>query len=180
MSSPVFTTDVDGSMMDVVGLMKEHEISGVVMVDVETRPAGIITKKDLLEALIKQASLEERKGIQIQLAGNYGDTDDFDMGHIRNDVEGLSYKMEKMFEYGWITLHFKKIKDTRKDSRRYLIRMLLIAPKKVYAAHHEGFNVLEVMQVLMDKIERVIISYKECARDEKRLQEYLTKYELWM
>ncbi len=179
MSSPVISIKPDGKLRDAVKLMKEHEISGVMILDDKGKGVGIITKKDLIEALVRYSQTSKRR-IGVQFAGDYEDIDEFDLEKIRRDIENFANKMEKMFDEGLITVHFKKIKNTRRESRRYLIRLRLAVPGRTYNSHHEGFNALEVMQVALDKLEDEVFSDKKRRIDSKREAEFLEKYELWL
>ncbi len=180
MSSPVISVGVDGTIRDIVRLMKEDDISGVMILDKDEKALGIVTKRDLLEALIKHAAVQEKEKFVVQFAGDYKDIDDFDMGHIRKDTQSFMEKVRRMFDEAILVVHFKKIKASRKGARRYLIRARLITPGKTYAAHHEGFNAIDVMEIVKDKLERVLFADREKEADVRKSAEYLEKYEFWM
>jgi CBS domain-containing protein len=180
MSSPVVSVGVDGTIRGVVKLMKENEISGVMILDKDEKALGIVTKRDLLEALIKHAAVQKKEKFAVQFAGDHDDIDEFEMEHIRKDMQAFMEKVRKMFDEAILVVHFKKIKASRKDVRRYLIRARLITPGKTYAAHHEGFNAIDVMEIVKDKLERVLLADKERETDVRKSVEYLEKYEFWM
>lgn len=182
MSSPVITVTPGATLRDVVELLKQHDISGVVITDEKGKAIGIITKRDLLEALIKYAEVPEEENYTVQMAGDYDKVDVFEMGHIRKDIESLMELVKKMFDEAMLTVHFKQLKATRPDARRFLIRLRLITPGKVYVAKYEGFNAIDVFEIVKDKLEREIISDKEKEVDLRRKEahEHLEKYEFWM
>jgi len=161
MTSPVIYVGLEGKTKEVIELMKEHNISDVLIIE-NDRLLGIITKKDLLEAYIKFSKIE--KGFSIQLVGDYELVDDFDRLKIERDLNNFASKLEKILGSGSIILHFKKLRGT--DGRRYLIRMRLLSPGRTYHVKYEGFNALDTVQIILDKMERVVISEKE-QEDEK-------------
>ncbi len=52
MSSPVITCQVDDTVAMVARTMEHHNISGVIVVDSQNRPVGLLTEKDLVRRLI--------------------------------------------------------------------------------------------------------------------------------
>ena len=180
MSSPVISVTPQSKVREVVSLIKEHGISGVMILDEHGKGVGIVTKRDLIEAFVKHAEVKEKRKILVQLAGDYRDMDEFEMEKIKSDLENFVGKMEKMFDEALVTVKIKKIKDTRKGGGRYIIRMRLIAPGKVYNAHHEGFKALDVMQIVLDKMESEVIADKERRLAAEREKEFLEKHEFWM
>ncbi len=182
MSSPVISVGADAKLKEVVGLMKRHDISSVVIADESDKAVGIITKRDVLEALLKYAKLPAEGKFVVQFAGDYDKVDAFEMEHIKKDVEKLLDLAKKMFDEAMLFVHFKQIKATRPDAKRFLIKLRLITPGKVYVARYEGFNAIDVFEIVKDKLEREIISDKEREVNlrKKEALEYLEKYEFWM
>jgi len=166
MNYPVIFVKVQAKTKAAIELMKKHKISGVLILNDDESIQGIVTKKDLLEAYVEFHRTTE-EGFKIQYAGSFNKIDEFEMRKIDKTVNGFAEKMEKVLEKGHIIVHFKTIGNPKGDNIRFLIRMRVISPGKTYNANHEGFNALDVMQTLLDKIERIVLSDKE-QDDEQR------------
>ena len=172
MTSPVIYLGLDGKIKEAIELMKEKEISDVLIIE-NDKLFGIVTKKDLLEAYIKFGKVE--KGFLIQLVGDYKLIDESERLKILKDLNNFASKLEKILGSGSIVLHFKKLRG--KEGRRYLARMRLLSPGKTYHVKYEGFNALDIVQILIDKMERVIIGDKE--QEDERVVE-LFREGVWL
>ena len=168
MSYPVISVPPDGRIRDVVSLMIKRDISGVLIME-HNRCRGIITKRDLLEAFVNVSKTERAKVI-VQFAGDYEGIDDFQMSHIRRDINSLAEKFAKMFDEGMLVVHLKRIKANEADAsdEHFNIRIRFFAPGTVLSAHEEGFGAIDVMERLKDKIERKILEEKERTRETLR------------
>ncbi|HIE41403.1 MAG TPA: CBS domain-containing protein, partial [Candidatus Aenigmarchaeota archaeon] len=166
MTSPVIYVGLEGNTRKVIELMKTHNISDVLIIE-NNKLFGIITKKDLIEAYVKFT--EVKKGFLVQFAGDYELIDEFDRLKILRDINNFATKLERILGSGSIVLHFKKLRSVK--GRRYLVRMRLLSPNKTYHVRYEGFNALDIVQILLDKMERIIISDKE-EKDDKRWRDY--------
>jgi CBS domain-containing protein len=173
MSSPVIYVGLKGKTREAIELMKEYDISDVLIIE-NDKLLGIITKKDLLEAYVKFGKVE--KGFVIQLVGDYELIDEFDRLKILRDLNNFASKLERILGSGSIVLRFKKLRG--EEGRRYLVRMRLLSPGKTYHVKYEGFNALDTVQIILDKMDRVVISEKE-HEDDERLKEYF-KQRLWL
>ncbi len=176
MSSPVITVSDNASVKDVVELVRKYGISGVPILSKQGKLVGIITKRDLLEAIVKYGGTQEEKKFILQLAGDFDVMDDFEREHIRKDLENFLEKIKKSYDEAMLVVHFKKLGE----KNRYLIRMRLIVPGETFNAHAEGFNIMDVMEIVKDKLERLVYSTKEKEVDLQRHHKYLSKYEFWM
>ena len=177
MSSPVIYIGPEGTIREVVHLMKEHDISSVLILDEAGKGLGIITKTDLIEALVKYAGMEEEKRVFYQLAGDYEYIDGFEMEIIKEDLDRFVDKMERMFDEGTLFVHLKQIK--RERGNRFIVRTRFITPGNVYVARSEGFGALNVLQVVLDKLEREILADKERRLEEERTK-LIEKEEFWL
>jgi len=166
MTSPVIYVGLEGNTRKVIELMKTHNISDVLIIE-NNKLFGIITKKDLIEAYVKFT--EVKKGFLVQFAGDYELIDEFDRLKILRDINNFATKLERILGSGSIVLHFKKLRGVK--GRRHLVRMRLLSPNKTYHVRYEGFNALDIVQILLDKMERIIISDKE-EKDDKRWRDY--------
>ena len=168
MSHPIIHINLRGKIKQAVKLMRKKDISDVVILTGK-RVEGIVTKRDLLEAFVEYSKTPEKKFL-IQFAGDYSEIDEIEMEKIKRDLNNLSSKLEKILGGGTMVVHFKVI-GTKTGRIRYLIRIRLISPGKTYNVNYECFNALDVMQVLLDKMERIVISDKE-EEDEERWRDY--------
>lgn len=161
MSSPVIYLGLEGKIKEAIELMKEKEISDVLIIE-NDKLFGIVTKKDLLEAYVRFGKVE--KGFLVQLVGDCELIDESERLKILKDLNNFASKMKKILGSGSVVLHFKKLRG--EEGRRYLARMRLLSPGKTYHVKYEGFNALDIVQILIDKMERIVISEKE-QEDEK-------------
>ncbi len=166
MSYPIISVKVQAKTRRAIELMKKHDISGVLILDDNEKIHGIVTKKDLLETYVEFHRKTE-EGFRLQYAGDFEKIDDFEIGRINKFVRRFAEKLEKVLGKGRIIIHFKTIGNPEGDNIRFLIRMRVISPGKTYNANYEGFNALDVMQILLDKMERIILSDKK-QDDEQR------------
>jgi predicted transcriptional regulator len=177
MSYPVIHVKPKEKVKEAIKLMKENSISDVMILD-NGKVIGIVTKRDLLEVFIEHTK-EIVRGFLIQFVGEYDYIDKFDMEKIKRNLDKFSSKLERILGRGSIIVHFKIIGPITGENIRYLIRMRLISPGKTYNVNYEGFNALDIMQVILDKMERIIISDKECEEDEEKLKHYF-KHKMWL
>ena len=177
MSSPLISVPPEGKVKDAVSLMRENDISSV-LIEERERCMGILTKRDLLEAFIKFSTVKERRRVEVQFAGDYDDIDAFQMSHIQSDLDVLAKKLAKIYEEGLLVVHFKRIKAgieaseageaSEEAGEHFNIRMRFITPQNVFSAQAEGFGALDVFERVKDSIERKVFEEKELKREKRR------------
>ena len=177
MSSPLISVPPEGKVKDAVSLMRENDISSV-LIEERERCVGILTKRDLLEAFIKFSTVKERRRVEVQFAGDYDDIDAFQMSHIQSDLDVLAKKLAKIYEEGLLVVHFKRIKAgieaseageaSEEAGEHFNIRMRFITPQNVFSAQAEGFGALDVFERVKDSIERKVFEEKELKREKRR------------
>ena len=177
MSSPLISVPPEGKVKDAVSLMRENDISSV-LIEERERCMGILTKRDLLEAFIKFSTVKERRRVEVQFAGDYDDIDAFQMSHIQSDLDVLAKKLAKIYEEGLLVVHFKRIKAgieaseageaSEEAGEHFNIRMRFITPQNVFSAQAEGFGALDVFERVKDSIERKIFEEKVLKREKRR------------
>ncbi|UYZ39497.1 MAG: CBS domain-containing protein [Candidatus Methanospirare jalkutatii] len=177
MSSPLISVPPEGKVKDAVSLMRENDISSV-LIEERERCMGILTKRDLLEAFIKFSTVKERRRVEVQFAGDYDDIDAFQMSHIQSDLDVLAKKLAKIYEEGLLVVHFKRIKAgieaseageaSEEAGEHFNIRMRFITPQNVFSAQAEGFGALDVFERVKDSIERKVFEEKVLKREKRR------------
>ena len=71
MSEITLTVTADMPIMAAVGLLVEHDISGVIVIDANTTPVGILTERDCIRTALQAGYFDESGGI----VGDYMTTD---------------------------------------------------------------------------------------------------------
>ncbi|MFA5363996.1 MAG: CBS domain-containing protein [Candidatus Bathyarchaeia archaeon] len=95
MSKPVITVLPETLLKDAVETMKKHDISSLVVI-VKGRPAGILTKRDILEPLAEMELPKQRITVQFSVKGV--EIDDIQRGFIMGDFEVFANKYQKTLE----------------------------------------------------------------------------------
>lgn len=158
MNVPAIHTTTGSHMADVVGLMSDHHISSVMIVD-NLEPMGIVTHMDVLELV---ASYQERRQVYIQITGlEEHDPDVYD--EMYTIIERRMQKITPISMPQLLMLHFTEHHHP-KESRNYSIRARLSTNTGLFFSDTFDYDKFRALDNVLDHLERQIIKEKDKAR----------------
>jgi len=144
-------------LKDAVELMEKHNKS-YVLITSENEPIGIVTPKDILEVI---ASMEEKKGVYVQIAGLDNIENSFDKEKISKMIEDSIQKIGKMFDnLEYMFVHIKSQKNEGGD-RLYSTRARISTPLGLFVSKASNWNPVGAINETLNKLERQIIEERE-------------------
>ncbi len=162
MNVPAIHTTTDSHMADVVGLMSDHHISSVMIVD-NLAPMGIVTHMDVLELV---ASYQERRQVYIQITGlEEHDPDVYD--EMYTIIERRMQKITPIAMPQLLMLHFTEHHHP-KEARNYSIRARLSTNTGLFFSDTFDFDKFRALDNVLDHLERQIIKEKDKAQSRNR------------
>ncbi len=162
MNVPAIHTTTDSHMADVVGLMSDHHISSVMIVD-KLAPMGIVTHMDVLELV---ASYQERRQVYIQITGlEEHDPDVYD--EMYTIIERRMQKITPIAMPQLLMLHFTEHHHP-KEARNYSIRARLSTNTGLFFSDTFDFDKFRALDNVLDHLERQIIKEKDKAQSRKK------------
>lgn len=162
MNTPAIHTHMDSHMADVIGLMSDHHISSVVVVE-NMEPMGIVTHMDVLELV---ASYQERRQVYIQITGlEEHDPDVYD--EMYTIIERRMQKITPIEMPQLLMLHFTEHHHP-KEARNYSIRARLSTNTGLFFSDTFDYDKFRALDQVLDHLEKQIIKEKEKSRDRKR------------
>jgi len=170
MSYPVVSCEKNERVSDVIEQMVEHRISGVVVVDQNGVPEGIVTKKDILERYL--AILMPSGELRTEVIVRNVDEGEFDMEEIRNDVEKFMRKFRNFIEDAVIFLYIKQHRERFRTFPLIHVRVKLTSDRGTYFATGEGWGVEFAVHSTLKKLEREILKEKEILSDSKMVRRF--------
>jgi CBS domain-containing protein/ribosome-associated translation inhibitor RaiA len=164
MSSTVASIGTGAKLGTVVKTMLRFDATSVVITEREV-PTGLVTLWDLLEIL---ASFKKREGVHVQITGlDSEDPSIFDGMHyqIRKSVKRISrYISPKVVNVHGIE-HCKE-----GETVRYTLSVKLVTPRKQFAVRDEAYNLMLLLDELLERIERRVKKDREMARSRDKLR----------
>ena len=144
----VITATPNTPLPRMIGLMLEHEVGSVVIVNPKWQPIGILTYKDVLEAIARTGG-EEEEGMQMELPEDFEDKTGFQV-----EVEKRFFKLRKKVKLGRLEVHVHSVKNAAGEAKLYEITLIAhhrqTPPFVAKTAHHDWRGALKEA---MDKIE---------------------------
>jgi CBS domain-containing protein len=162
MNTPAIHIDMESDMAEVIGLMSDHHISSVVVVD-NMEPMGIVTHMDVLELV---ASYQERRQVYIQITGlEEHDPDVYD--EMYTIIERRMQKITPIEMPQLLMLHFTEHHHP-KEARNYSIRARLSTNTGLFFSDTFDYDKFRALDQVLDHLEKQIIKEKEKAKAHKR------------
>lgn len=162
MNTPAIFIDMDSHMADVVGLMSDHHISSVVVVE-NMDPMGIVTHMDVLELV---ASYQERRRVYIQITGlEEHDPDVYD--EMYTIIERRMQKITPIEMPQLLMLHFTEHHHP-KEARNYSIRARLSTNAGLFFSDTFDYDKFRALDNVLDHLEKQIIKEKDKAKSHKK------------
>lgn len=161
MTAPVMTTAPDAGLDEAVDEMLDAGISSLVVTDEEDRPAGIVTKTDVLRALtVPDTTLPPVQITNIELL------DDIDREAVGRMIAGITRK------HGGLTLleanvHLHKHEERLRGTPLIQSRIRLFTDKGHFVGTGEGYGASHALNIARNVVERKILDDKQYARTKK-------------
>jgi len=169
MSYPPVTAERMDSVADIIDQMIEHKVSSVVVVSKDNTPEGIVTKKDILESLIKTAAPTQLK---VELVTRDISLDEFDKDAINRDLENFMRKFGEFLGESYMFVYIKRHKDVFRALPLIHVRMKLTSERGTFFASGEGWGVEYAIHATLKKLEREILKEKELLLDSKMIRRF--------
>ena len=149
MSSPVFTSNLDSNVKDVIDQMIDYNVSSIVIVDDQQRLFGMVTKRDLLEPLS-----EERKEIIYPFIQVNSRIKNLNRKELTILVENFIGKYrEKLGEVSFY-VYLREHQEKSKDGSLVYARCRISSPYGRFAVKAEGwgpFSAVSNALIILDK-----------------------------
>jgi len=169
MSYPPVTAERMDNLADIVDQMLEHKVSSVVIVSKDNTPEGIVTKKDILESLIKEAAPSQLK---VELVTRDITLDEFDKEAINKDLDNFMRKFGEFLGESYMFVYIKRHKDVFRALPLIHVRMKLTSERGTFFASGEGWGVEYAIHATLKKLEREILKEKELLHDHKMIRRF--------
>ncbi|MEO2154519.1 MAG: ribosome-associated translation inhibitor RaiA, partial [Nanoarchaeota archaeon] len=156
-------------------LMKRNNINSLIVVKENdpTTALGLITMFDLL--LLLNRFLNQEEGIDYQIALQNVVLDEFDKEYIKQKLQKIMRKYEKMIERASIFIDIKKYKEKLEDYHEtdfYHVKIHLTAPKLKIIVEAKDDALYTALNKAIKKLDKQLLKYKE-EFSEKEVMELL-------
>ncbi len=165
MSFPVITCNINTKIKEVINLMLNNRINSVIILD-ENKAVGIVTKKDILELIIKEGNAEE---INIQISSKF----DVNKEQIEKIIKRFVLKFKERLKSSMFYIYLMKHKE--KFRRRNLIycRIKLISSEKKFVVTSQGWGIENAVRLCLVKLEGQLLKTIKSSEDQKNLLKYV-------
>ncbi|UCF07392.1 MAG: CBS domain-containing protein [Thermoplasmata archaeon] len=145
----------EGKVEEVIGLMQKYDISNILVAEGE-KPVGIITSLDLIELI---ARTKERESLYVQITGLDEEDAEYydDMYELIHKYMSKINRFEKMRLF---TLHVVQYHD-KSFVKEYEMRARLSTDKQMFYAQGEGWDLMKVLDEVLEAFERMVTKEKE-------------------
>lgn len=118
------------------------------------KPVGIITPKDLLE----HAMIEEMRPVEVS---QYKKIDSMMQRRVETELDNFIDRFSKMFRIENFFIYIDSYKDKENGRKKYSIRARLITGHRSFPAHSHGWDIMDAVHILIDKLEKQLIKYHD-------------------
>ena len=174
MTKPVITLLPENSLKDAVEKMQRFNISSVVVV-IKGRPAGILTKRDLLEPLAEMEMPKQRISVQFSVKGV--EIDDIQRGFIMGDFEIFARKYQKTLEAGTLFVYMKTHGTNFKGEQLIHCRLQFRTRRGSFFSSSEGYGVEATFRTALGRLEKQLLRSQELAHEPEYAKKYLRRIE---
>jgi predicted transcriptional regulator/ribosome-associated translation inhibitor RaiA len=174
MTKPVITILPETMLKDAMENMQKFNISSLVVVS-KGRPAGILTKRDILEPLAEMETPKQKITVQFSVKGV--EIGDIQRGFIMGDFEVFSRKYQKILEAGTLFVYMKTHGTTFKGDQLIHCRLQFRTPKGSFSSSSEGYGVEATFRTALDRLEKQLLRSQELAHEPEYAKKYLRRIE---
>jgi predicted transcriptional regulator len=175
MTKPVITVLPENILKDAVEKMQQFNISSLVVVS-KGRPAGILTKRDLLEPLAEMEMPKQRITVQFSVKGV--EIDDIQRGLIMEDFKSFARRYQKTIQAGALFVYMKTHGTNYKGQQLIHCRLQFRTRRGSFFSSSEGYGVEATFRTALDRLEKQLLRSQELAHEPEYAKKYLRQIEL--
>ncbi len=161
MNDDPVTVSADTRVRAAAQTMLRRNVSSVI-VPADGKPAGILTKLDLLESL---AGLKEREELLVRISGLEEQPEVYE--DLYDRIRKAMQKINHIVTPRTLTIHVQTYK-AEGDRSKYSLRSRFATAHRVYHVNHFDWDLGAAVDGLMDQIERLVVKEKERRITEKK------------
>ena len=164
MAPPVYVPE-DAVLKDAVEKMIEFHSSICAVVDKKDRPIGVISQRDVIEAILRGGKQE---GVFVQITGlDIEDMEPYQI--IYNMVEDFLHKINRFKEFKpqLLTFHVEEHHISGKEIK-YSVRARLTTDRKLFFARSYDWNVYSAFKDVLEILERNVKKERDKLREFRR------------
>jgi CBS domain-containing protein len=174
MTKPVITVLPENSLKDAVEKMQKFNISSLVVIS-KGRPAGILTKRDLLEPLAEMEMPKQRITVEFSVKGV--EVSGIQRGFIMGDFEIFSRKYQKILEEGTLFVYMKTHGTNFKGDQLLHCRLHFRTRRGSFSSSSEGYGVEATFRTALGRLEKQLLRSQELAHEPEYAKKYLRRIE---
>ena len=174
MTKPVITVLPENSLKDAVEKMQRFNISSLVVVS-KGRPAGILTKRDLLEPLAEMEMPKQRITVEFSVKGV--EVSGIQRGFIMGDFEIFSRKYQKILEEGTLFVYMKTHGTNFKGEQLLHCRLHFRTRIGSFSSSSEGYGVEATFRTALGRLEKQLLRSQELSHEPAYAKKYLRRIE---
>jgi len=174
MTKPAITVLPETLLKDAVETMQKFDISSLVVIS-KGRPAGILTKRDLLEPLAEMEMPKQKISVQFSVKGV--EIDDIQRGFIMGDFDVFSRKYQKTLEAGTLFVYMKTHGTNYKGQQLIHCRLQFRTRRGTFFSSSEGYGVEATFRTALGRLERQLLRSQELAHEPEYAKKYLRRIE---
>ena len=174
MTKPVITVLPETLLKDAVEKMRKFDISSLVVAR-KGRPAGILTKRDLLEPLAEMEMPKQRITVQFSVKGV--EMGDIQRGLIMEDFESFARRYQKTIQAGALFVYMKAHGTKYEGQQLIHCRLKFRTRKSSFFSSSEGYGVEATFHTALVRLERQLLRSQELAHEPEYAKKYLRRIE---
>jgi CBS domain-containing protein len=174
MTKPVITVLPENSLKDAVEKMQKFKISSIVVIS-KGRPAGILTKRDLLEPLAEMEMPKQRITVEFSVKGV--EVSGIQRGFIMGDFEIFSRKYQKILEEGTLFVYMKTHGTNFKGDQLLHCRLHFRTRRGSFFSSSEGYGVEATFRTALSRLEKQLLRSQELSHEPAYAKKYLRRIE---
>jgi CBS domain-containing protein len=174
MRKPVITLLPENNLKDAVEKMQKFNISSIVVIS-KGRPAGILTKRDLLEPLAEMEMPKQRITVEFSVKGV--EISSIQRGFIMGDFEIFSRKYQKILEEGTLFVYMKTHGTNFKGDQLLHCRLHFRTRRGSFSSSSEGYGVEATFRTALGRLEKQLLRSQELAHEPEYAKKYLRRIE---
>ncbi len=174
MTKPVITVLPETKLKDAVERMREFDITSLIVVS-KGRPAGILTKRDILEPLAEIDMPKQKISVQFSVKGV--EISEIQRGFILADFEAFANKYQKTLEAGALFVYMKTHGTNFKGQQLLHCRLQFRTRRGSFFSSSEDYGVEAAFRTALDRLEKQLLRSQELAHEPEYAKKYLRRIE---
>ncbi|TFF91761.1 CBS domain-containing protein [Candidatus Thorarchaeota archaeon] len=171
MSTPVIDSRPSDSLEDAEKKMREQDVTSLVIIDDEM-VVGILTKRDLLQPIARDAMEEKRMSVQFSAKPGIRMNDE-EMEAMRRTFDSFARRYKDVVGIGGLFVYLRRYGAVSKGDQLIQCRMQFRTAHTQYYSSAEAWSVEEAYSLALERLERQIISHKDTKLDSEHRRKHL-------